>query len=116
MMASSALFENKLLTNAEKIGKKSYPIQYHYRIELRILRGQLYSGGDNSERSLEAISKKEKEFKSAESAALNVISVDLAVELIDELKRISAHSKMSSGGFVDRVMIAEIQADKQIHC
>jgi hypothetical protein len=81
------------------------------RNELRILHGQLYSDGDNSEQNLEAIAKKEKEFKSAKSAALNIVSVDLATELIDELERNSAHSKTRCGGFVDRVLIAEFQAD-----
>ncbi len=60
---------------------------------------------------MEAINKKEKEFKSAKSVALNIISSVLAMELSDELERSSAHSKTSCGGFVDRVIIAEVEAD-----
>jgi hypothetical protein len=71
----------------------------------------LYSGGNNSEHILEAINNKEKEFISAKSAALNIISIDLAMEFSDELERSSAHSKISCGGFIDRVMIADFQAN-----
>ena len=78
--------------------------------QLRDLRSRLYSDADK-QAIMDKIKAKEREYKSAETAASNAIPSDLDDKLSAELSHRQAHTKNASRGFVDKVITAEFQAD-----
>jgi len=106
---------SKQATNQRKANREKKRIMsLVIRGELGELRRRLYSNenpDDNKEQIMKEIAEKEKECKSAESTAYNVIPTNLDNQLSKALEISSAHSFTPSGGSVAKVITAEFQAD-----
>mmetsp|Transcript_2837 Transcript_2837/g.5150 ORF Transcript_2837/g.5150 Transcript_2837/m.5150 type:complete len:472 (-) Transcript_2837:1596-3011(-) len=103
---------SKQATNQRKANRDKNRIKSSVlRKDIRELRRRCYCDVNSRDEILTDINVKERACKTAETASNNVIQTDLAEKLEKELEQSVAHSSNIAGGFVDRVMTAEFQAD-----
>ena len=103
---------SKQATNQRKANRDKNRIKASVlRKDIRELHRRMYCDVNSRDEIAKEITAKEKACKTAETASSNVIQADMTEMLEKELEQSVAHSPNAAGGFVDKVMIAEFQAD-----